>query len=135
MAFQIALATFTGTSSLFPGTLTFTVAVRSTLKFVGSILSIDISKQNSSHQLFEFQTEERIFPSWCRTNINKPLCYHRRDLRRLQYSTRTHLPQQHHFLSTIQKLRLTFPCQKLSQKNSHEGSSDERQKLPSTRSI
>ena len=41
-------------------TLTFTVAVRSIPKCVGSI-KIDISKQNRSDQLFEFQTEERIF--------------------------------------------------------------------------
>ena len=61
-------------------TLTFTVTVRSILKRIGSN-KIDISIQNRSDQLFEFQTEERIFPSWCRTNINKPpLCYHRRDL-------------------------------------------------------
>ena len=61
-------------------TLTLAVAARSILKFTGS-MKIDISKQNRSDQLFEFQTEEKIFPPWCRTNINKPpLCYHRRDL-------------------------------------------------------
>ena len=65
-------------------TLIFTVAARSFLKFTGSI-KIDISKQNRSDQLFEFQTEEKIFPPWCCTNINKPpLCYRRRDLRCLQ---------------------------------------------------
>ena len=61
-------------------TLSLAIAARSILKFTGSI-KIDISKQNRSDQLFEFQTEEKIFPPWCRTNINKPpLCYHRRDL-------------------------------------------------------
>ena len=95
-----------------------------------------ISKQNRSDQLFEFQTEEKIFPSWCRTNINKlPLRYHRRDLRCLQQSTCKHLQQQNHFLQAIQKLRLTFPCPKFSQKNLHDGSSDGRQKYPFTRSI
>ena len=61
-------------------TLTFTIVVRSIPKCVGSI-KIDSSKQNRSDQLFEFQTEERIFPLLWRTNINKPLCYHRRGLR------------------------------------------------------
>ena len=65
-------------------TLTFTVAVRSILKFRGSI-EIGISKQNKSDQLFEFQTEERIFPPRWRTNINKPPSwYHWHDLRCLQ---------------------------------------------------
>ena len=41
-------------------TLTFTVAVRSIPKYIGSI-KIDISKQNRWYQLFEFQTEERNF--------------------------------------------------------------------------
>ena len=45
-------------------TLTFTVAVRSIPKCIGSI-KIDIStEQNRSDQLFEFQTEETIFPLW-----------------------------------------------------------------------
>ena len=42
-------------------TLSLTVVVRSILKFRGSI-KIDISKQNRPDQLFDFQTEERIFP-------------------------------------------------------------------------
>ena len=43
-------------------TLTFTVAVRSTPKCIGSI-KIDIStERNRSDQLFDFQTEETIFP-------------------------------------------------------------------------
>ena len=46
-----------------PNTLSFTVAVRSIPKCIGSI-KIDITKQNSSDQVFEFQTEERIFPLW-----------------------------------------------------------------------
>ena len=50
-------------------TLTFTVAVRSIPKCMGST-KIDISKQNRSDQLFEFQTEETIFPLCRRTNIN-----------------------------------------------------------------
>ena len=41
---------------------------------------------------------------------------HQRDLRCLQQSTRKHLQQQTHFLRAIQKLRLTFPCPKFSQK-------------------
>ena len=69
-------------------TLTFKVAVLSILKFIGSI-KIDINKQNRSDQLFEFQIEERIFPPWSRTNINKaPLCYHRIDVIFLVYNNR-----------------------------------------------
>ena len=45
-------------------TLTFTVAVRSIPKCIGSI-EIDIStEQKRSDKLFEFQTEETIFPLW-----------------------------------------------------------------------
>ena len=51
-------------------TLTFTVAVRSIPKCIGSI-KIDISKQNRSDQLFEFQTEERILPPWWRTKYHQ----------------------------------------------------------------
>ena len=50
-------------------TLTFTVAVRSIPKCIGSI-KIDVSKQNRSDQLFEFQTEETISPLWRRTNLH-----------------------------------------------------------------
>ena len=42
-------------------TLSLTVVIRWILKFRGSI-KIDISKQNRSDQLFDFQIEERIFP-------------------------------------------------------------------------
>jgi len=49
-------------------TLTFTVAVRSIPKCIGSI-KIDISKQNMSDQLFEFQTEEGIFALWWLTKF------------------------------------------------------------------
>ena len=48
-------------------TLTFTARVRSIRKRIGSN-KIDISRQNRSEQLFEFQSEKRIFPSWSRTN-------------------------------------------------------------------
>ena len=45
-------------------TLTFTVAVRSIPKCIGSI-KIDISTERKrSDQLFEFRTEETIFPLW-----------------------------------------------------------------------
>ena len=116
-------------------TLTFTVTVRSIVKLKGSF-KIDSSKQSSSDQLFEFQTEERIFPPWWRTNINKPpLCFHRRDLRCLKWSIPKHLQKQHHFLRTIQTLRLAFPCHKFSQQNLHDGGSDGRQKFPFTHSI
>ena len=101
-----------------------------------------ISKQNRSDQLFEFQTEEKIFPSWCRTSINKPpLRYHRRDLRCLQQSTCKHLQQQNHFLQAIQKLRFTFPCPKkiytteaaMDDKNSLSRGQSKKQCLPRSR--
>ena len=55
-------------------TLTFTVAVRSIPKYIGSI-KIDISKQNRSYQLFEFQTEERNFHWRGDVQISKNLRY------------------------------------------------------------
>ena len=45
-------------------TLTFTVAVRSIPKCIGSIKIYISTERKRSDQLFEFQTEETIFPLW-----------------------------------------------------------------------